>query len=285
MNSTNTNNDNKTTDLSETFLLDQEAARMAQELNNKFFALHPQSSAFWIQDAMLNQFSIDQPDGNSENGNSENENSENGKDDNDILKLCPACIESSVNYEGIMPPLTRQKCISSDEWINSLTQAQIDAFKEPIMSGVHVHVHVDTDIQPLDAIESTMYRCWHRVDYTQECDKCRLVLLALPPLTRLKAFHGDNSDLDTRFECTETEEFVINVVLEDDGAEKRPTEEEDEYGPIDPDDLVYDPALSVVENQYRRNLHDLKELYEYHPWHLTEALALRGKIKEYEDKK
>jgi len=178
--------------------------------------------------------------------------------DDIILKLCSACIESSSsseNYEGIMPSLLRQKAVSSDDWLNG-------------------------KIQPLDANESAMFRCWHRVDYTKECDKCRQVLLALPPLTRLKAFHGDANDIVFGFGGAETEEFVINVVLEDDVAEKRPTEKYDE--PIDPDDLVHDPSLSVEENQYRRNMRDLEDLYAYHPWSLSQASELKEKLLAYE---
>ena len=197
-----------------------------------------------------------------------------------ILKLCSACIEESfVNYEGIMPPLTRQKCVSSDDWIRQNLQPEVLEDEEDLLS-----IMSDTEIQPLDEFESAMFRCWHRVDYTQECDKCRQALLALPPLTRLKAFHGDASDLVGSFEGAETEEFVINVVLEDEGAEKPKDKDEDEvdYGPIDPDDYVYDPAISVVENQYRRNMRDLKDLYEYHPWNLSEALVLQSKLLAYE---
>ena len=60
-----------------------DAVKKAQALiDEEFFASHPQpplqSAAFWAQDAILNQFSIDQPD-----GDSENENEEEGDEEED----------------------------------------------------------------------------------------------------------------------------------------------------------------------------------------------------------
>lgn len=60
-----------------------DAVKKAQALiDEEFFASHPQpplqSAAFWAQDAILNQFSVDQPD-----GDSENENEEEGDEEED----------------------------------------------------------------------------------------------------------------------------------------------------------------------------------------------------------
>jgi hypothetical protein len=64
-----------------------EAVRKAQALvDEAFFAAHPQpplqSAAFWAQDAILNQFSVDQPDGDSENEDDE-EYREDGENEDD----------------------------------------------------------------------------------------------------------------------------------------------------------------------------------------------------------
>ena len=64
-----------------------DAVKKAQALiDAEFFASHPQpplqSDAFWAQDALLNQFSIDQPDGDSEN-EGEGDGEDSDREDSD----------------------------------------------------------------------------------------------------------------------------------------------------------------------------------------------------------
>jgi hypothetical protein len=125
-----------------------EAVRKAQALvDEAFFAAHPQpplqSAAFWAQDALLNQFSVDQPDGDSE-GDDDDAYREDAEEEDEGMYPCSdvcSCIryfaatsveveveveeEPDLNsffencaYDSLLPPF------SHDEFQESETEDQ-----------------------------------------------------------------------------------------------------------------------------------------------------------------
>jgi hypothetical protein len=110
-----------------------EAVRKAQALvDAEFFAAHPQpplqSAAFWAQDALLTQFSVDQPDGDSENEDegdredaedSENEGDSDSEDAEEEEGMCfnNPCSDvcSCIRYFAATATTTRETATSVEE--------------------------------------------------------------------------------------------------------------------------------------------------------------------------
>ena len=147
-----------------------EAVRKAQALvDEAFFAAHPQpplqSAAFWAQDALLNQFSVDQPD-----GDSENEEAEEDREEDEGMYPCSdvcSCIRyfaatsveveeeepdfsSFCAYDSLLPPVSHDEFQESESADQSLYERKRNAAYEAFVQKKVRKTFDEHDNIPMD---------------------------------------------------------------------------------------------------------------------------------------